>query len=214
MNLKRIAALVLSGVMVMALVGCKKEPAPTEPIPSSEDKPILQPAGPTQQQKPDTYTPVYATAFGDTIYLAKTPLQTLEGEEPECDVREISMGGRMHCGKEHESKEPITRVVITEDIYPQSTADWFRDMTTLVTIQGLERLHMDSVKDMCFMFAGCKQLSQLDADGWDVSGVEDMTGIFDLCYALDQKPAWYEEKEGGLGDLIEEEDDFNGGPLH
>ena len=214
MNWKRIAALVVSSVMVASLVGCKKEPAPIAPVPTTEDKPILQTTGPTQEQKPTSYTPVYATAFGDTIYLATVPMMTLEGKEPECDVREISLGGRAHCGQEHKSEKSITRVVITEDIYPQSTGEWFRDMGNLVTVQGLEKLHFDSLKDMRFMFAGCRQLSQLDADGWDVSGVEDMTGIFDLCDALQQKPVWYEEKEGGLGDLVQDEDTFDGGPIH
>lgn len=213
MKRKSMAILALSGVMLLGLAGCKKSPAPMEPIPTQEDKPILQTTAPTEQPGP-VYTPVYATAFGDTIYLAKVPLQTLEGEEPECEVREISLGGRMHCGKEHDSKEAITRVVITEDLYPQSTADWFRDMTALVTIQGLEKVHTEGVKDMSFMFAGCRQLSALEAEGWDVSGVEDMTGIFNLCQALAQKPSWYQEKEGGLEDKVQEEDTFDGGDIH
>ena len=42
------------------------------------------------------------------------------------------------------------------------------------------------------MFAGCQNLSQLDMSTWDVSAVEDMTGMFNDCVALSELPEWYE----------------------
>ncbi|MBQ7346184.1 MAG: BspA family leucine-rich repeat surface protein [Oscillospiraceae bacterium] len=211
---KKTTAAVLACLMAVGMFGCGKEEAPEVTGPSKEDKPMLEITEPTSQVV-EEYTPVYAVAYGDTIYLAKVPMSAPEGEEAACEIREVSLGGRIHCGKEHEGEEKvITRVVITEEICPKSTADWFRDMTDLRSIEGLEKLRMDGVTDMSFMFSGCIRLTQLEADGWDVSKVEDMTGIFDGCDGLRTKPVWYTAPEGGLEDKLEEEDTFNGGAIH
>lgn len=210
---KKAVPLAVACVMGLSLFGCAQKVMQELPAPSRVDKPLLEiTTGPAEQV--EDYTPVYAVAYGDTIYLSKMPIMDMDGEEPECDIREVSLGGRIHCGQEHESKEVVTRVVITEEICPESTADWFRDMTTLVSIEGLEKLRMDGVTDMSFMFSGCVRLNELAVDDWNVSNVTDMTGIFDGCDALADKPAWYEEATGGLGDLLEEEDTFDGGAIH
>lgn len=190
MILRKLIALSLAALFCLSLFGCQREEEPQITAPSREDKPILTvPTG--SADTPVTYTPVYATAFGDTIFLATVAITQWQGEEPDCPAREVSLGGKISCGGEHEGEAPITRVVITEELHPRSTEDWFRDMVSLERVEGLEKLRTDSVTDMAHMFAGCVRLSHLDADGWDVSGVEDMTGIFDGCDALAEKPAWY-----------------------
>ena len=214
MLLKKAACAALACVIALGLFGCGEKDEPEITGPSREDKPLLDITTAPSEQVED-YTPVYAVAYGDTIYLSKMPMTDPDGAEPECDIREVSLGGRIHCGQEHLGEEKvITRVVITEELCPKSTADWFRDMTALVSIEGLEKVRMAGVTDMSHMFSGCVRLGAIDADDWDVSNVADMTGIFDGCDTLKDKPAWYEDPSDGLGDLLEEEDDFNGGALH
>ena len=71
-----------------------------------------------------------------------------------------------------------------------STADWFRGMTALEHIEGAGKLRMELVKDMSYMFAGCGRLTAVDLDGWEVPEDADMTGIFDGCEALADRPGW------------------------
>lgn len=193
MDVKR---MMLAAVLCLGLCACAQEEKPEPTAPSREDRPIMSiSTQPTQEQPEVPYGPVYATAFGDTIYLATVPIDGKEGREPSCTAREVSLGGQIHCGQLHEvdlEEVAVTHVVIAEDLYPASTSEWFRGLSELVSVEGLDRLHTDGVTDMSHMFAGCVKLSQLDADGWDVSGVEDMTGIFDGCDALAQKPDWYQ----------------------
>lgn len=193
MILRKLTALSMAAVLCLGICGCEKEPEPTAPLPSREDKPIMD-FETTAPQVREDYTPVYVSVFGDTAYLAKIPIELLGEEEPECDIREISLGGPILCGGEHEKEEPIVRVVITEELGPTSTADWFRGMTALEHIEGAGKLRMELVEDMSHMFAGCGRLSELSADGWEVPADVDMTGIFDGCDALAQKPDWYEER--------------------
>ena len=209
MDMRKICALSLSAVLALGLFGCGRDQA-LEPLPSTkEDKPILSipETTPTEPTEPSAlYTPVYASVFEGTLYLSPTAIPDKGGEAPECDIREVSLGGQLRCGGEHEKEVPVTHVVILEDIYPKSTAGWFQGMADLESIQGLEKLHIDSVTDMSRMFSGCVRLSALDGDHWDVSLVEDMSGIFDGCDSLAKKPVWYEVDEG-QDDPVEDEDD-------
>ena len=96
------------------------------------------------------------------LVLATVPVQKWEGfEEPECPAREISKGGQILCGGEHELEFPITRVMIVETLAPDSTREWFSGMTELVQIEGIEKLDMQFVKNMNNMFEGCGSLREL-----------------------------------------------------
>lgn len=187
---KRIATALLAVLIGLGTLGCGAEPSKSQ-APVREDKPIMD--FPTAEPTQDTVeqTPVYATSFGDTVFLATVPIESWQEREPDCDPREISLGGRICCGGEHEEETPTVKVVILEEIAPLSTSGWFRDMVCLTAIEGLEKLRMDSVTDMSYMFSGCVRLGSLEADGWDVSGVLDMTGIFDGCDSMTVKPVWY-----------------------
>lgn len=184
--------LLIALILCLSLAACKPEKEERVP-PSRSTDPILDIGG-NGAQIQEQHTPVYVTVFEDTAYLSIYPRMTDgEEEEPECDARDIANGGTILCGGAHEAEMPITRVIILDQIHPDSTADWFRNMTALRTIEGLGNLHLENVTDMSNMFNGCVRLTELDADGWDVSNVTDMTGIFDGCDALADRPSWYTE---------------------
>lgn len=182
---------ILVAAMCVMFLGCRHgNPDFDEPI-EGADQSIL-PGFQNPAPKPVTHTPVYATAFGDTIILATVPVEEWHSEESDCPPREISNGGRVKCNGEHEREVPITKVIILEDLIPRSCSGWFRDMIDLEKIDGLEKLHTHQVTDMSYMFAGCEKLAKLDVSTWDVSKVTDMTEMFKDCYCLTELPEWYE----------------------
>lgn len=190
--LKRTALCLLSAVLCISAFGCgKKDNSLSDPPALDLDQPILQGFG-NSSLKPVTHTPVYASAFGDTIILATVPVEEWHSQESDCPPREISNGGRVKCNGAHEIETPVTKVVILEDITPRVCSGWFRDMIHLATIDGLDKIHTENVSDMSYMFAGCEKLTTLDLSSWDVSKVTDMTEMFKDCYTLEALPEWYE----------------------
>lgn len=189
---KRLLCLLI-GLLCLLTIGCQKEET-LEAIPSTEGDSLL-PAITSPSIEAVRYTPVYATAFEDTVVLATVPLENWRGLEAACPSREISNGGRIRCNGEHEDETPITKVLILEDLIPRGCGGWFRDMIHLEKVEGTERLFTHCVTDMSHMFSGCEKLSVLDWSSWDVSAVEDMAGMFDHCYALAELPEWYQKAE-------------------
>ncbi len=192
-SLKRAAFFLLAFILCVTIFGCENKfnqhfDDPVEGI----DQPIV-PGFNNQNPKPVKYTPVYASSFGDTILLATVPVEEWHSEESDCPPREISNGGRVKCGGEHEDEVHITKVIILEDLIPRNCSGWFRDMIHLEEIEALEKLHTHQVTDMSYMFAGCEKLTTLDLRSWDVSLVTDMTDMFKDCYNLEQLPNWYEQ---------------------
>jgi surface protein len=188
--MKRVGACLLAGVLCVAAFGCGKAQNDV-PAVGGSDQAIL-PGFDNPSPHPVTYTPVYASAFGDTIILATVPVEEWHSQESDCPAREISNGGRVKCNGEHEQETPITKVIILEDIIPRVCSGWFRDMIHLEKIDGLEKLHTHHVTNMSYMFAGCEKLEKLDLSTWDVSKVTDMTDMFKDCISLDTLPQWYQ----------------------
>ena len=192
---RKILAVLLVAMLCLSLAGCAVEPSAIVPPPSQASKPIL-PGFTDSGQATTDYTAVYVSVFEDLAILSAYPVLEYDGEEPECDPREICKGGSIRCGGEHEREKPIERVLITGELVPQAMNDWFRDLVYLVHIEGIEKVRTHHVTDMSHLFAGCERLSEVNISDWDVSKVEDMTGIFDDCTALAVLPAWY-DSDGG-----------------
>lgn len=190
MLMKRIFLCLLAAVLCISALACGKD-SPQSDLPVKLPDQTILPGFDDTTAKPVTYTPVYASAFGDTIILATVPVEEWHSQESDCPPREISNGGRVKCNGEHEQEVPITKVLILEDLIPRVCSGWFRDMIHLEKIDGLEKLHTHQVSDMSFMFAGCEKLKELDIDNWDVSKVSDMTNMFQGCHCLEQLPQWY-----------------------
>ena len=198
-GMKRILAVSLVAVLCLCLFGCGQE-KPVQTAPSDATEEVTRPHKPILPIVTDPvvefvdYTPVYVSTFGSVVLLATVPIEAWDGEEPDCAVREISAGGRISCGGKHEKEEPITQVIILEDLIPQSCAGWFRDMVKLEKITGTEKIHTHNVKDMSYMFYGCEKLKTLEISFWNVNKVENMTEMFGECTALDVLPRWYEQE--------------------
>ena len=200
--LKRFVTLAAAAVLCVAMTACAGEKSPRPTAPTRENKPILPGVGETNPS-PNDYTAVYVTVFDDLAIIAtypvlKNPDPNVDPEDadPECDPRELSDGGSILCGGDHEDERPITRVLIADQIVPKSMAGWFRDMVHLQEIDVLEKVRTHHVTDMNHLFAGCARLAEVNIDAWDVSGVTDFTGVFEGCAALSRLPSWFEQGSG------------------
>ena len=79
-----------------------------------------------------------------------------------------------------------TRVVIDKsfaEVRPKSMAEWFVGIKA-ETIEGIENLNTSEVTEMDYMFAGCSNLKTLNLDGFDMSKVTNVLGMFWQCTSL------------------------------
>ena len=67
---------------------------------------------------------------------------------------------------------------------PTSTAFWFRNMTHLTSITGLQYLNTSEVTSMCKMFYHCESLTNLDLSHFNTANVIDMSSMFYHCESL------------------------------
>ena len=67
---------------------------------------------------------------------------------------------------------------------PTTTYRWFRDMTNLTTITGIEYLNTSEVTSMYGMFWGCSSLESLDLSSFNTQNVTHMGLMFYDCSSL------------------------------
>ena len=67
---------------------------------------------------------------------------------------------------------------------PTSLYEFFRSLTNLETITGLEYLNTEKVTDMSYMFSGCSKLTSLDVTHFNTANVTIMSGMFSSCSSL------------------------------
>ena len=204
--LKKYIAFVVSVLLCMTMAACETKKREPMVVPSQGGNPIL-PTATQPVPSVNDFTAVYVTVFEDTAIIATHPVMENpdpnvepENKEPACPPRELSDGGSILCGGDHETECPITRVLIYDSLVPKSMGGWFRNMANLKEIIGLEKVKTHHVTDMSYLFAGCSLLNGINIDGWDVSAVTDFTGIFQDCTAYKDRPSWYaEENDCTLG---------------
>ena len=67
---------------------------------------------------------------------------------------------------------------------PTSLSRFFKDLTKLETITGLEYLNTAKVTDMYCMFYNCSSLTSLDVTHFNTANVTDMSEMFFMCSSL------------------------------
>ena len=67
---------------------------------------------------------------------------------------------------------------------PTSLYEFFRSLTKLETITGLEYLNTVNVTDMDYMFSNCSSLTSLDVTHFNTANVTHMSGMFSNCSSL------------------------------
>ena len=67
---------------------------------------------------------------------------------------------------------------------PTTLYGFFKDLTKLETITGLEYLNTEKVTDMRSMFSNCSSLTSLDVTHFNTEEVRNMSNMFDSCSSL------------------------------
>ena len=70
------------------------------------------------------------------------------------------------------------------DARPTSTKEWFRDMSEIQSISGLEYLNTENVTEMSSMFNGCSGITSLDLSHFNTAKVKNMGALFRDCSGL------------------------------
>ncbi|MBQ9820802.1 MAG: BspA family leucine-rich repeat surface protein, partial [Muribaculaceae bacterium] len=70
------------------------------------------------------------------------------------------------------------------DARPTSTKNWYRDMSEIQSISGLEYLNTENVTNMNGMFYGCSGITSLDLSHFNTAKVKNMGGLFRDCSGL------------------------------
>ena len=78
----------------------------------------------------------------------------------------------------------IKKVVIKNEIVPDSMAYWFFSLINLTEISGFENLDTSNVADMSYIFCSCSSLSSINLSGLNTSNVTDMSYMFCNCSSL------------------------------
>lgn len=96
----------------------------------------------------------------------------------------------LNMGKEEpgwsKNASKVNRVVFNSNfapLRPKTLHAWFKGMSSLKTIEGLENLNTSMTKDMSQMFMGCSSLEKLDLSNFAVN-VSDATQMFKGCTSL------------------------------
>ena len=119
---------------------------------------------------------------GDTNVLTFKVAHYIEGTAGECKFNEgaIALEGV-------DLKNNCKKVVFTpsfKQVKPTSCYSWFDSFSNLTTIQGIENLNTEEVKNMMYMFYGCKKLTSLDLSSFNTDKVTNMNGMFISCSSL------------------------------
>ena len=81
----------------------------------------------------------------------------------------------------------ITKVVFEEsfnEARPTTCFEWFRGMSGLKTIDGIQYLNTSSVTNMAYMFRDCSSLTTLDVSHFSTGSVKNMSDMFFGCSSL------------------------------
>ena len=73
-----------------------------------------------------------------------------------------------------------------KNVYPVYCTYWFKGMSNLVSISGIENLNTHQVNCMMGMFSGCSSLESLDLRGFHTMCVLNMKDMFKDCSSLSQ----------------------------
>ncbi|MCL2406981.1 MAG: BspA family leucine-rich repeat surface protein, partial [Defluviitaleaceae bacterium] len=88
----------------------------------------------------------------------------------------------------HPHHELITNIIIEGNVEVGNAsyylANMFNFLSRVTTINGLDRIRTDNVRNMRSMFAFNAALTTLDVSGFDVSNVTDMSNMFSGAHAL------------------------------
>lgn len=113
--------------------------------------------------------------------------QTLYFDNKKSERPEIVILDDGYEGLKAEKAKGVAKVVVDPSFAnarPNSTYNWFKGMSNLTAIEGLENINTSTVNSMRMMFNGCNRLTSIDLSHFNTSNVRDMYGMFYNCRSL------------------------------
>ena len=71
-----------------------------------------------------------------------------------------------------------TKADFVDTVSPQSTYEWFDELSNLTTINNISRLNTSNVTNMYMMFCNCEKLTSIDVSNFNTSNVTNMIRVF------------------------------------
>ena len=130
---------------------------------------------------PKTITPYVKWDASTNVLTFKVANNKEEG------VYDLNQGANDPGWSIDDVKNNCTKVVFTPSFNharPTSCYKWFKDLGQLTTIQGIENLNTDEVKDMRYMFSYCGELTSLDLSNFNTDNVTSTSFMFNNCQKL------------------------------
>ena len=84
-------------------------------------------------------------------------------------------------------RNTATKIVIDPSVKEAvitSTSNLFANMDALTEVEGLKNINTSELTDVSFLFQNCKSLTEIDLNGFDISGVTAAYGMFMGCTNL------------------------------
>ena len=139
---------------------------------------------------------LFNSSDGITDYVAEYDAtnKTLTFKKNDADVSDIS-SNIVFVGNYNnvaEIRKALGNVTIKEIVFdksfntyaPTSLNSFFKNLSRLETITGLEYLNTENVTDMSSMFHSCRKLTDLDISNLNTANVTDMSSMFNSCRNL------------------------------
>lgn len=82
------------------------------------------------------------------------------------------------------ARDSVLAVVFKDVVAPTSTANWFAHFSKLCSFDDGGYLDMSRTRSAKGMFYGCTSLASASICGWDIAGLQDVSGMFGKCSAL------------------------------
>ena len=137
--------------------------------------------GPGNSFMADTYPFVCVDGSGQTVTFYTAPVPDTGSQYFEIDT--TSWNRDVWYGLKDDAKKVVFDESFKE-ARPTSLALWFDGFEKLESIEGMENLCTDSVRDMSGMFGSCKALASLNLSSFNTASVETMESMFKGCASL------------------------------
>ena len=132
------------------------------------------------------FTPINITPY--VKWDANTKVLTFKvANTKEEGVYDLNEGAKDPGWSIDDVKNNCTNVVFTPSFNharPTSCCSWFSGFSNLTTIEGIENLNTEEVKNMSYMFYNCRELTSLNLSSFYTANVTNMSYMFSDCPIL------------------------------
>lgn len=114
----------------------------------------------------------------DTYEILKSDLKT------KVDLRGKTIGNSIFSFLDSNEYENITSVVIQDEIKVLNCANFFKGLSNIISIEGMQKFNSEGNTDCTSMFEGCSKLETIDLSAFNTGSVLITDSMFENCSSL------------------------------